>query len=172
MKNIPVKNKYEDIRLLTAVLIVYLILSQFLILNARVPSESMEDTIMTGDRFFASRTAFLFEPPKRGDIVVFKYPDDNRTLLVKRVIGLPGESVFISDGMVYIDGIALTGDYTDVIVRGVFGPYEVPSDSYFMLGDNRNSSKDSRYWENTFVNEKNILAKAMFTYYPKIKRIQ
>ena len=88
---------------------------------------------------------------------------------MKRVIGLPGETVEIKGGEVYIDGEVLEEPYLDVETIGDFGPYEVPEESYFMMGDNRNDSQDSRYWNNTFVKRNKILGKVYFTYLPKIK---
>ena len=103
--------------------------------------------------------------------MIFKYPDDESQLFIKRVIGLPGETVEIIDGKVYIDGseTPLDDSFIPETMRGSFGPYEVPEDCYFMLGDNRNNSKDSRYWENTFVRFDQIVGKAIIRYYPSIK---
>ena len=156
------------ITILVAVLAVVL-LQSFVIVNANVPTGSMEDTIMAGDRIIAGRFSYWFSDPERGDIVVFRYPDDETKLYVKRIIGLPGDTVEISDGTVYINGEALEEPYLDVETIGEFGPYEVPEDSYFMMGDNRNDSQDSRYWENTYVKRDKILGKVYFTYLPRIK---
>ena len=87
-----------------------------------------------------------------------------------RSIGLPGETVRIVDGRVYIDGadLPLEEIYLKEAPEGSFGPYEVPQDSYFVMGDNRNHSHDSRFWENQYVEKKKILAKAVFQYYPRL----
>lgn len=139
-----------------------------LIINADVPTGSMENTIMPGDRLIGNRLAYLKEGPQRGDIVVFHYPDDENELFVKRVIGLPGESVHIEDAKVYIDGVELEESYLKeewTIATGTYD-FEVPEDCYLMLGDNRNNSKDARYWENKYVNIDKILGKALFIYWP------
>ncbi len=139
-----------------------------LIINADVPTGSMENTIMPGDRLIGNRLAYLKEGPQRGDIVVFHYPDDENELFVKRVIGLPGESVHIEDAKVYIDGVELEEPYLKeewTIATGTYD-FEVPEDCYLMLGDNRNNSKDARYWENKYVNIDKILGKALFIYWP------
>lgn len=139
-----------------------------LIINADVPTGSMENTIMPGDRLIGNRLAYLKEGPQRGDIVVFHYPDDEKELFVKRVIGLPGESVHIEDAKVYIDGVELEEPYLKeewTIATGTYD-FEVPEDCYLMLGDNRNNSKDARYWENKYVNIDKILGKALFIYWP------
>lgn len=151
-----------------AVLLAYLV-NHFLIVNAVVPSSSMETTIMTGDRVIGFRLAYNFSDPKRGDIMIFKFPDDESKLYIKRLIGLPGETVEIYDGNVYIDGEELDEPYLTVRTLGSFGPYTVPEGHYFMLGDNRNNSADSRFWENTYLSREKIVGKAIFKYWPGIK---
>ena len=148
VKNSIWKELWEYIKMIIFVVAVVLVVNNFLLINARVPSESMENTIMTGDRFFGNRLAYLFDDPERFDIVVFKYPDDESQLFVKRVIGLPGETVEIKDGKVYINGsqTPLDDSFTPETPTGDYGPYVVPEGSYFMLGDNRNHSGDSRFW--------------------------
>ncbi len=140
----------------------------YLIVNAQIPSESMENTIMTGDRIIGNRLAYNTHVPQRYDIVIFKYPDDESVLYIKRIIGLPGDTVQITDGKVYINYSLepLDDSFTPETPIGDFGPYHVPGNSYFVLGDNRNYSFDSRYWENSFVHEDQILGKAAFCYYP------
>lgn len=147
---------------------VALFIKYCLIINADVPTGSMENTIMPGDRLIGNRLAYMKEGPQRGDIVVFHYPDNEKELFVKRVIGLPGESVHIEDAKVYIDGVELEEPYLKeewTIATGTYD-FEVPEDCYLMLGDNRNNSKDARYWENKYVNIDKILGKALFVYWP------
>ena len=95
---------WEYIKMIIFVVVVVFIVNNVLLINAKIPSESMEDTIMTGDRIFGNRLAYINKDPQRFDIVIFKYPDDETQLFIKRVIGLPGETVEIRDGKVYIDG--------------------------------------------------------------------
>lgn len=144
------------------------LITTFIIVNAKVPSGSMENTIMTNDRLVAFRLSYTFSEPERGDIVVFKYPDDESILYIKRIIGLPGETVEIREGKVFIDGseTPLEDSYIREEMYGSFGPFEVPEDSYFMLGDNRNNSKDSRFWLQPYVHKDKILGKAIFRYWP------
>ena len=130
----------------------------------------MENTIMTHDRLIALRTAYWFSEPKRGDIVVFHYPDNEEELYIKRVIGTPGDTVEGKDGIVYVNGEALEEPYIKEPAEEDFGPYQVPKESYFMLGDNRNHSRDSRDWENTYVKKNKILGKAFLRYYPNFKK--
>ena len=146
-----------------------LFISKGLIVNAEIPSGSMENTIMTQDRLIALRTAYWFSEPQRGDIVVFHYPDNEEELYIKRVIGTPGDTVEGKDGVVYVNGEALKEPYIKEPAEEDFGPYKVPEDSYFMLGDNRNHSGDSRDWENTYVKKNKILGKAFLRYYPSFK---
>lgn len=150
--------------LLVCFCIVYC-MNTFAIINANVPSASMEPTIMTNDKIVANRFAYAGnKTPERGDVVIFHYPDYEETLYVKRVIGLPGDTVIIRDGQVYINDILLDEPYLTEETEGYFGPYVVPEGHYFMLGDNRNNSEDSRYWENKYVEESKILGKVMFKY--------
>lgn len=150
------------------------IINRFVIVNAKVPTGSMENTIMTNDRFVALRLSYWFGEPERGDVVVFKYPDNEDVLYVKRVIGLPGETITIKDGRVYINDSEepLADEYVKEEPYGDFGPYTVPEGSYFMMGDNRNNSLDSRYWQNKFVEEDKILGKVVFKYYKGFKFIK
>lgn len=171
VKNSIWKELWEYIKMIIFVVVVVLIVNNFLLINARVPSESMEKTIMTGDRFFGNRLAYLFDDPERFDIVVFKYPDDESQLFVKRVIGLPGETVEIKDGKVYINGseTPLDDSFTPETPTGDYGSYVVPEGSYFMLGDNRNHSGDSRFWKQPYVEKEKIVGKAIFRYFPGVK---
>ena len=165
---------WEYIKMIIFVVVVVFIVNNVLLINAKIPSESMEDTIMTGDRIFGNRLAYINKDPQRFDIVIFKYPDDETQLFIKRVIGLPGETVEIRDGKVYIDGseTPLDDSFTPEPPQGDWGPEVVPEGSYFMLGDNRNRSKDSRFWTNTFVKKEKILGKAVLRYFPAPKLIK
>jgi signal peptidase I len=149
-----------------------LLINNFVLINAEVPTGSMEKTIMVKDRLFAFRLSYVFSEPKRGDIVVFKFPDNETIPYVKRIIGLPGETVEIIDGKVYINDKLLDEPYLTVVPQGSWGPYHVPADSYFMLGDNRNTSVDSRFWENTYVHKDKILGKIFLRYWPNPKIIK
>lgn len=144
-----------------------LLFTNFVVINAQVPSGSMRDTIWEGDRLFGFRLAYKFSEPERGDVIIFKFPDDESQNYVKRVIGLPNDVVQIKDGRVYVNGDELDEPYIrDYIFNdGETYTYIVPEDSYFMLGDNRNNSKDSRFWVNTYVKKEKIIAKVIFRYY-------
>lgn len=157
------------IKVILSAVIIAFIVDFFIIANAVVPTGSMETTIPAGSRIMGLRLYYCFTEPERGDIVIFKYPDDESVDFLKRIIGLPGETVEIINGKVYIDGDLLDEPYLTEEPTGNFGPYEVPEDCYFMLGDNREVSRDSRYWENTYVSREKIVAKALFMYFPSLK---
>lgn len=175
-KNSLGRELMEDVIMVLVVLVVVFLIKNFVLINAVIPSGSMENTIMTGDRVFGNRLAYRFGDPERGDIAIFRYPDDESELYIKRVMGLPGDTIEIKDGLLYLNNSEepLAEPYLKEIPEGDFGPYQVPEGCYFMLGDNRNKSNDSRMWENTYVTRENVLAKAVFRYYPfdKIGRIE
>ena len=148
------------------------ILNTTVFANAVVISGSMENTIMTNSRVFGARLAYLFDEPKRFDIILFDDPDNISAIpLLKRIIGLPNETVEIIDGKVYIDGsdIPLDDSFIKEEARGNFGPFYIPENCYFVLGDNRNYSHDSKNWANSFVSIETILGKVFVVYYPMPK---
>lgn len=151
------------------VVLVFL-LKSYIIINAKVPTGSMENTILPGDNILGLRIAYLMEEPQRGDVIFFYFPDDETQKYVKRIIGMPGEKVVIQDAKIYIDDseIPLEEDYLKEEWIAGIGPYEfyVPADCYFCLGDNRNDSADARYWRTPYVSKEKIIGKALFTYYP------
>jgi len=200
--------------------IVALLLKTFVFANAVVPTGSMTSTINAGDRIIASRIAYLSDAPERYDIIMFKYPDDETKPFVKRVIGLPGETVNITNGIAYItdkNGNVYQTEQSFIkyeTPKGEFGPYYIPEkgetitlngdccyaengmqvgeagfiekyckknsdgtytvseDCYFCMGDNRNDSLDSRYWENKYVAKSKIIGKVMFRYYPGFETLK
>lgn len=165
------KEIFSWIRVIILAVVIAIAINSFVIINAKVDSGSMESTMMTDSRAFGLRFAYWFSEPERYDIVVFKFPDDESQKFVKRIIGLPGETVEIVDGEVYIDGseTPLDDSFVNETPTGDYGPFVVPEDSYFMMGDNRNNSNDSRSWLNKYVSEDKILGKIFLSYWPKIK---
>jgi len=182
----------------------YLVIVTFIIQSFHIPSSSMKPTLKVRDRLFASKFRYgLSLPftdkkvfrrhPKRGDVMVFRYPGDPYRRLsirliapairiltlkkvdldshkdyIKRVIGLPGEKLEIREGKVYIDDTPLSEPYAFHSVEDLslnhYGPLTVPPNSYFMMGDNREHSSDSRVWG--FLERKYIKGKALFVYWP------
>ncbi|SFE15019.1 signal peptidase I [Peptostreptococcaceae bacterium pGA-8] len=136
-----------------------------------VVGRSMEPTFKQSDCLLLSKTAYDKEPPQRGDVIVFrstiKSYDGKDKILIKRVVGLPGEIVSIAEGKVYInykplvDTVSLDGETTGDI-KGI----EVPENCYFCLGDNRANSTDSRYESVGVIKKKDIIGKAVFKFYP------
>jgi len=173
-KNTIFKELIGWIEILIITAAISIIINSFVIANSRIPSASMEKTIMTEDRIIGFRLSYLFSEPQRGDIVIFHYPDDETQLFVKRVIGLSGDTVSILDGKVYINDseTPLEESYLPEEMTGSYGPFQVPESAYFVMGDNRNHSWDSRYWTNTYVYEDKILAKVIFRYYPNLSFIK
>lgn len=135
-----------------------------------IPSGSMEPTLQINDRLVIEKISYYFNPPERGDIVVFWPPDDvfegqqGRDAFIKRVIGLPGDTVHVSGGEVFINGNPIEEDYIKAEPEYEWGPETVPEDSYLVLGDNRNSSFDSHSWG--FVPRENIIGKAVVRFWP------
>ncbi len=159
----------EGFMLFIYALLLALLLKAFVVDSRAIPSTSMQPTIEPGDRVVLSRLAYLGErAPQRGDIVVFKAPAETqeKSDMIKRVIGLPGEKVEIRDGMVYINDIALVEHYLNEAPDYVFGPVTVPEGCYFVLGDNRNHSVDSHAWLDPFLPEEDIKGKATVCYWP------
>lgn len=159
-------------------LVVAILLKTFIFANAVVPTGSMINTIQEGDRIIASRLAYINENPKRYDVIIFHYPDDESQLFVKRIIGMPGETINIKNGIVYItDANGNTAEarsdfVTNCVPMGDFGPYTVPLGSYFVMGDNRNDSWDARYWKKKNVEKKKIIGKVKFRYFPNPSKIK
>ena len=150
-----VKEFLSWVEVIVVAVVLAFFLVTFIIVNATVPSGSMENTIMPGDRLLGLRLTYYFSSPKRGDIAVFHYPVDDellgkKTNYIKRVIGLPGETVEIRNAKIYINGSDepldepyLKEEWT--VMNDGF-TYEIPEDCYLMIGDNRNNSSDARYW--------------------------
>lgn len=159
-------------------LIIAIFLKTCIFANIVIPTVSMLNTIQEGDRIIASRLAYINDEPQRYDIIIFKYPDDETQLFAKRIIALPGETIEVKNGIVYITdkngnkSTARTDFITNCIPTGNFGPYTVPLGSYFVMGDNRNDSWDSRYWDNKTVKKGKIIGKVKFRYFPNPGKIE
>lgn len=167
----PVIDKTAGVRrfILDVLETVILSLVLFLGINAisariRVESISMQPTLFAGDFVIVNKLAYNLGKPGRGDVIIFHYPPDpNREPYIKRVIGLPGETVRVTDGNVYINDIPLQEPYISA-PPSYRGSWVVPQDSLFVLGDNRNSSSDSHSWG--MVPLENVIGKAEVVYWP------
>ncbi|MCL6548077.1 MAG: signal peptidase I [Alicyclobacillus sp.] len=136
---------------------------------AEVPTGSMYPTIPNPCYILVDHIATEWFPPYRGEVVLFPWPDHPGTIFVKRIIGLPGETVAIRGGHVYINGRVLNEPYLTQSTPGRFGPVRVPEGSYFMLGDNRANSDDSRLWVHPYVPRSALIGRADLVIWPLYK---
>lgn len=138
--------------------------------RTRVEGSSMETTLSDGDHLLVDKISYRFRDPKRYDIVVFPYLHEEQVYYIKRIIGLPGETVQVIDGFVYIDGELLESDIygAEVMEDAELAeePITLGEDDYFVLGDNRNHSSDSRDPSVGLVKRKDIMGKAWIRLYP------
>jgi signal peptidase I len=130
----------------------------------RVESVSMQPTLYAGNFVVVNKLAFRLGTPKRGDIIVFQFPPNPaQDPYIKRVIGLPGEHLRIEDGKVYINGVRFSEPYLTTNTKQG-GDWDIPFDSLFVMGDNRNNSSDSRSWG--MVPYEDVIGKAVLVYWP------
>ena len=160
---------------LVFVICLSLMISTFAFSKITMVGHSMENVIVNGDKMFIDKISYKIGNPKRFDIIVFTTDNDNSdTKLIKRVIGLPGEKIYIDSGKIYINGKELKDDVVhDIIYNAGIASKEftLGNDEYFVLGDNRNNSEDSRQESIGLINRNNIEGKVWIIYYP-IKRIE
>jgi signal peptidase I len=164
-----------------------LVIRTFAVQAFKIPSGSMENTLLIGDHLlvnkflygtkipFTDKTILRLRDPKHGDIIVFQYPEDPSKDFIKRCVGVPGDVIEVKEKKLYVNGQAQEETYVvhhDLQVippevknpRDYFGPVTVSADAYFMMGDNRDFSKDSRFWG--FLPRKMIKGKAWVVYWP------
>jgi signal peptidase I len=143
-----------------------LIIIVFLYQPVKVEGTSMAPLLSDQERIFINKFVYRFEPIDRGDVVVFWYPLDRSKSFIKRVVGLPGETVEIRQGLVYVNGKSMPEPYVPPQYEDMsdFGPVRVPRDSYFVMGDHRISSNDSRVFGP--VASRYIYGRAVFAYWP------
>ncbi len=144
-------------------LVIAILIHLFLIQPTRVYGQSMEPTLHSEDRVLLDKITYHFRPPQRGDVVVLILRQDYPHL-IKRIVGLPGETIAIHDGRVFIDGKPLKEPYLNHPTSGVLPPTRIPPMYYFVLGDNRGASNDSRSFGP--VPRDHIVGRAIFRYWP------
>lgn len=155
----------ELIESVVVAVLLAVVIRLFILAPFYIPSGSMEPTLRIGDRIIVSKISYVFKEPQRGDVVVFRYPLDPSRDFVKRLVGLPGETVSLRNGRLYINGQPVPEDYLPGDMKFAdFGPVRVPAGYYFVLGDNRNNSDDSRVWGP--LPRQNIIGKAVLVYWP------
>jgi signal peptidase I len=161
-----------------------LVIQAYLVKPYRIPSPSMVDTLEIGDRVLVNRVVYHLQDLEHGDVVVFRWPKNRDVVFIKRVVGLPGDRLQAKDGKLYVDGVAQEEPYVHK-TNGVTDPtnpsgtivgttmsqpwglsdeYTVPEGHYFMMGDNRTNSDDSRVWGP--VPENDLIGEAFFVYWP------
>jgi signal peptidase I len=170
-----VREYFESI-VITA--IIALFATTFVVQAFKIPTGSMESNLLIGDHLLVNKFVYGIHPGylsrilpykdlKRGDVIVFKYPNSPEVAYVKRLIGLPGERIEVTGRKVYVNGKPLEENYTQFIDAGSIyehsGPFDVPAEHYFAMGDNRDNSQDSRYWG--YVPRDHIIGKALTIYW-------
>ena len=161
------KEAFEWGRDIAIAIVIALLITRFVITHTLIPTGSMIPTIEINDHLIINRVPFYFTDPKRGEIVVFH----NEKELIKRVIAIPGDTLDFSNGEVYLNGELLNEPYLyeqgstyDFMMDDIEFPLEIPEDMYFMMGDNRNNSEDSRYFG--MIHRDAIYAKSWFRIWP------
>ncbi len=154
---------WEFLQTVIITLIIFVAIRQVAV-NYRIEGSSMYPTLHNGQLVFVDRVSYRLHPPQRGDIIIFDYPLDPKVRFVKRVIGLPGDTISVRDGHVLINGKPLVEPYINGPMNRDMGPVKVRAGQLFVMGDNRNHSNDSRSWGP--LDEKYIIGRAFLTYWP------
>ena len=157
-----IKNFFKElISIVVIAFVLAMILRTFVVEGRIIPSGSMLPTIQLQDRVMVNKFIYYFKDPVRGDIVVFDPPDalNSKEDYIKRVIGLPGETIEVKNSTVYVNGEALNEPYLYEAINYEFGPVVVPEDALFVMGDNRNPSYDSHRW-NDWLTRDHLKGKA------------
>lgn len=144
--------------------VIALLIHAFLAQATRVYGQSMEPNFHTDERLVVEKLSYRLHAPQRGDVVVIKDPSGGPELLIKRVIGLPGEQVTVAEGRVFVDGRMLEEPYLDQPTHGYGGSWVVPPLTVFVMGDNRGASRDSRVFGPVQLQE--IVGRAVLRYWP------
>ncbi|MBE9101876.1 signal peptidase I [Vacuolonema iberomarrocanum] len=166
------RSQRENVQFFLIALVLALLVRVFIAEPRFIPSDSMLPTLEVGDRLVIEKVAYRFRPPEPGEIVVFSPPPilqeeygfEPSQALIKRVIGVPGNTLQVQGGVVYIDGQPLQEDYIAAPPGYGRSLIEVPEESYFVMGDNRNNSNDSHVWG--CLPRENIIGRAIFRFFP------
>lgn len=162
----PVRRSLEFVAIIISAVVLAYLLQAFLIKPFKIPSASMEPALVPGDRVLVNRLSYKFGSPQRGDIIVFRSPDDPNVDYIKRVIAVGGDSIEIKEGQVLVNNEPLVEDYIKEVDVENFRLQHVPDGHVFVMGDNRPDSLDSRVWRPPWISEDNIIGKAFIIYWP------
>jgi len=154
----------EVVETIVFTLLIYFLIRTFLFENYRVVGHSMDPTLHDGQFVVVNKLLYRLQEPQRGDIIVFQERGNDDRKLIKRIVGLPGEMVEIRNGQVIINELWLDEPYIENLGRSTYAPSPIPEGFYFVMGDNRPNSSDSRNWGP--LPRDNIVGKAWFTYWP------
>ncbi|PZO47296.1 MAG: signal peptidase I [Phormidesmis priestleyi] len=162
----------EGLQTIVLSVVLALGIRQFVAEARFIPSGSMEPTLQIDDRLVIEKISYRFNPPKRGDIIVFEAPQaaldaarsTHKDAYIKRVVGLPGETVEVKNGQVFIEGKALSEPYINAPPDYLWGPEVVPQGQYLVFGDNRNKSSDGHVWG--FLPQEQIIGRAVVRFWP------
>lgn len=155
----------ETVETLLGAVVLAVFIMVFVAQAFTVEGPSMEPTFVTGERILADKLTYRFRDPRRGEVIVFDPPMES-DYYIKRIVGIPGDEILIRNGKLYVNGIAASDDYTTGPIPRDFGPVVVPEDSYFVLGDNRINSKDSRDASVGMVPRSAIIGRVILRYWP------
>jgi len=154
----------EVVETVIPAVLIAIFITLFLAQATQVYGQSMEPNLHAGQRLIVEKISYRLHPPRRGDIVVLRLPEQQGNFLIKRVVGLPGETVEIHDQQVFIDGHPLGESYLGQPIRYSMPSHRVPEDSVFVLGDNRGFSNDSRSFGPVPLS--NVIGRAWIRYWP------
>lgn len=162
----PVRRILEYIGIIIAAIVLAYVLQAFLIKPFKIPSSSMEPTLVPGDRVLVNRLAYKLGDIERGEIIVFRSPEDGSVDFIKRVIAVGGDTVEVRNGEVIVNGVPQEEPYVQYTDSTSFRANMVPEGYVFVMGDNRPDSQDSRRWQSPWLPEENIIGKAFMIYWP------
>ena len=166
MKNNTLKEILSTSIYLLIVLVLTFLVVTYVGQRTKVSGASMEPTLHDGNNLIVDKISYRFSDPERFDIIVFPFRYEDKTYYIKRIIGLPGETVYIDEnGTIFIDGEELEEHYGKEVILDpgrAYEPITLGKDEYFVMGDNRNNSEDSRYADMGNVKKRNIIGKVWF----------
>ena len=168
IKNSALRILIEWFLAIAIAFVLFILVDSFLLKSSRIDGASMEPFYFHNDRVIVNRMAFLFREPYYGDVIVFPFDGDTTRHYIKRIAGLPGDTIDFRNGFIYVNGIVLGGYYPQapVFIGNVSFPFVLDDDYFFVLGDNREISLDSRFVEVGNVHRDDIMGRIIFRWFP------